>query len=79
MAADGADGSKARSQLKRILLHADMLRDDDAMGRDRSELSPTLRSVDEHPYTIFYYPHDDAIEIARVLPTKRDINRESHI
>ena len=66
----------ARDQITRILAHADMLRDFPEMGLDRSRLAPALRSVVEQPYVIFYYPHDDRIEIVRVFHGRQDIEAE---
>ena len=66
----------AKNQIKRILLHADVLREQPFLGRDRSPLSPNLRSTVERPYTIFYYPQDDEIEIVRILANRRDIELE---
>ena len=66
----------AKNQIGRILMHADVLRDQPFLGRDRSPLSPNLRSIVERPYTIFYYPQDDEIEIVRILANRRDIEPE---
>ena len=66
----------AKNQIKRILMHADVLRDQPFIGKDRSPLSPNLRSIVERPYTIFYYPKDDQIEIVRILANRRDIEPE---
>ena len=65
-----------KNQIKRILMHADVLRDQRFLGRDRSPLSPDLRSIVERPYTIFYYPQDEEIEIVRILANRRDIEPE---
>ena len=44
----------ARKQIRRILDHVEALRDFPQMGADRSLLAPSLRSVIEAPYVIFY-------------------------
>lgn len=67
------DPGAARRQLKRILEHADKLRDFPEMGRSRSRLAPTLRSIVEGSYVIFYYPRDARIEVARILHGHQDI------
>lgn len=63
----------ARDQVARILARFDQLLDFPAMGVDRSRLAPSLRSIVEAPYIVFYYAHDDRVEIARVLHGHRDI------
>jgi len=45
------------------------------MGRDRSDLAPSLRSIPEGNYMIFYRIAGDDIEIVRVLHGARDIER----
>lgn len=65
--------TKADSQLKPILTHADMLRDFPIMGHDRSRLDEGLRSIVERPFVVFYYAHDTAIIIARVIHQRQDI------
>ena len=66
----------ARKQVKRILIHAEMLRDYPEIGFDRSRLAASLRSVIEKPYVVFYYPRDDRIEIVRVFHGHQDIEAE---
>ncbi len=43
------------------------------MGRERSELSPRLRSFVVGRHIIFYRPLDNGVEIARVLDGARDL------
>ena len=57
-------------------MHADMLRDFPELGTDRTALRPSLRSVIERPYVIFYFPRDDRIEIVRVFHEQQDIEGE---
>ena len=45
------------------------------IGRARPELWPDLRSFAVGKYVIFYRPHEDGIEIVRVLHGMRDIVR----
>ena len=72
-----SDSTRAAvNQVKRILMHADMLRDRPDMGTDRTALRPSLRSVVERPYVIFYFPRDDRIEIVRVFHERQDIEGE---
>lgn len=44
-------------------------------GRERSELTPGLRSFAVEPYTIFYRPHQ-GIEIVRVMHGSQDITED---
>ena len=74
IAADNPDA--ARNQITRILTRADMLRDFPEMGLDRSRLAPSLRSIVEQPYVVFYYPRDYQIEIVRVFHGRQDIEAE---
>jgi toxin ParE1/3/4 len=46
------------------------------MGRARPELQKGLRGFPHGWYTIFWRPHDDAIEIIRVLHQRQDVERE---
>lgn len=44
------------------------------MGRERRELSPGIRSwPTSTPYTLFYFPDEQGIIVARVLHHARDI------
>jgi toxin ParE1/3/4 len=43
------------------------------MGRERSELGQTVRSLPFKRYVIFYRPITDGIEIVRVLHSARDV------
>jgi toxin ParE1/3/4 len=42
------------------------------MRRVRTELSPDLRAVIVHPYTLFYRVSGDEVEVVRVLHERRD-------
>src|SRR4051812_43635246 len=55
---------EARTQV--LLLHPEM-------GRQREELLPTLRSIPEGRYIVFYRIAGTNIEIVRVLHGSRDI------
>lgn len=44
------------------------------VGRQRSELDPSIRSFAVGSYVIFYREGDDGIEVARVLHGRRDIS-----
>ena len=55
--------------LQKARLHAEL----PLMGRPRNDLRPGLRSFVVHPYTIFYRPAGDTIEVVRVLHGRRDI------
>jgi toxin ParE1/3/4 len=48
--------------------------DEALMWRSRDEVTPGLRSVLVHPYTIFYRINDDVVEIVRVLHERRDFS-----
>jgi toxin ParE1/3/4 len=43
------------------------------LGRERPELAAGLRSHPVERYILFYQPQPDAIEVARVLHSSRDI------
>ena len=46
------------------------------IGRDRSDLSPNLRSFVVSPYVIFFRPTASGVEIARVLHGRRNITAD---
>ena len=46
------------------------------MGRERSDLSPNLRSFVVSPYLIFFRQTTSGVEIARVLHGRRNITGE---
>lgn len=49
------------------------------MGRERPELSPGIRSwPTSTPYTLFYFPDDQGVVVARVLHHARDIQAIDH-
>ena len=50
-----------------------LLADAPGMGRARPELLPNLRSFPLGSYLLFYRPHDNGIEVVRVLHGARDI------
>jgi toxin ParE1/3/4 len=66
----------ASGQAERILKTAHGLCDFPDIGRARPHLSPALRSVVQGSYVVFYYLHDDRIEVVRVLHSRMDIERE---
>lgn len=43
------------------------------IGRSRDELRPRLRSFPVGPYTLFYRPASDGIELIRVVHAARDL------
>ncbi|MBW4614857.1 MAG: type II toxin-antitoxin system RelE/ParE family toxin [Desmonostoc vinosum HA7617-LM4] len=45
------------------------------MGRERSELAPSLRSFLVKSYLIFYRPIEEGIEIVRILHGSQDIEK----
>ena len=46
------------------------------IGRDRSALSPGIRSIVAYPYVIFYMVEPDAIVVVRVIHGSMDIDAE---
>lgn len=44
-----------------------------AMGFERTELRPNLRSFPVGNYIVFYLPSDEGIEVVRVLHGARDV------
>lgn len=52
------------------------LRDFPFMGRERSELSPNLRSILVRTFLIFYTVADDGILVLRVIDGRMDIDKE---
>ena len=51
-----------------------LLADNPEIGRERSELAPSLRSFPIGNYNIFYRPSKNGIDIVRVLSASRDID-----
>lgn len=43
------------------------------MGRSREELAPNLHSSHVGKYVIFYRPHDEGVEVLRVLHGARNL------
>ncbi|MEQ8694446.1 MAG: type II toxin-antitoxin system RelE/ParE family toxin [Gammaproteobacteria bacterium] len=70
------DPTAAGDQVERILTTADGLCDFPERGRSRPYLAPNLRSCVRDNYVVFYYPHADRIDVARVLHSKMDIEHE---
>ena len=61
----------ADSLLREIAQAAERLSAQSLRGRARDELSPGLRSVLAHPYTVFYRVRNGTVEIVRVLHERR--------
>lgn len=62
-------------------IEAEVIRllDHPQMGRERRELSPGIRSwPTSTPYTLFYFPDEQGIIVARVLHHARDIQAIDH-
>ncbi len=71
-----ADNPEAALRLvERLDQRCEGLADMPGMGRRRDDLSPTLRSVPEGSYVLFYRPLPDGsgVEILRVLHGARDL------
>lgn len=66
----------ARTEVSRIVRRAASLIDFPLLGTRRFQLAANLHALVEVPYVIFCYPHDDRIEIVRVLHGSRDIEAE---
>jgi plasmid stabilization system protein ParE len=64
----------ADRMLDQIEAEAIHLLDQPLMGRERSELSPGIRSwPTSTPYILFYFPNERGVIVARVLHHARDI------
>lgn len=62
-------------------IEAEVIRllDHPQIGRERRELSPGIRSwPTSTPYTLFYFPDEQGIIVARVLHHARDIQAIDH-
>lgn len=71
--------SAADRMLDQIESEAIRLLDQPLMGRERSELSPGMRSwPTSTPYILFYVPNDHGVIVARVLHHARDIPAIGH-
>ena len=65
----------ARKLIKEITNKFKFLRDHPQIGREQNTLLGTLRSFPVKNYIILYQPHDDGIEILRILHAARNIER----
>lgn len=69
----------ADRMLDQIEAEAIRLLDHPQMGRERRELSPGIRSwPTSTPYSLFYFPDEQGIIVARVLHHARDIQAIDH-
>ena len=69
----------ADRMLDQIETEASRLLNQPSMGRERSELSPGMRSwPTSTPYILFYFPDEQGIIVARVLHHARDIPAVEH-
>jgi plasmid stabilization system protein ParE len=69
----------ADRMLDQIEAEAIRLLDHPEIGRERRELSPGIRSwPTSTPYTLFYFPDEQGIIVARVLHHARDIQAIDH-
>ena len=69
----------ADRMLDQIVAQASRLLNQPLMGRDRRELAPGIRSwPTATPYILFYFSHEQAIVVARVLHHARDIAAIDH-
>ncbi len=69
----------ADRMLDQIEAEAIRLLDHPQMGRERRELSSGIRSwPTSTPYTLFYFPDEQGIIVARVLHHARDIQAIDH-
>ena len=69
----------ADRMLDQIEAEAIRLLDHPEMGGERRELSPGIRSwPTSTPYTLFYFPDEQGIIVARVLHHARDIQAIDH-
>ena len=68
------DNPAAASRLLLTVLEkCQLLSQHPAIGFDRSELLPKLRSFPVGNYIVFYLPANDGIEVVRVLHGARDV------
>ena len=76
-----AEGSVIAADRMLDQIEAEVIRllDHPQMGRERRELSPGVRSwPTSTPYTLFYFPDERGIIVARVLHHGRDIQAIDH-
>lgn len=64
----------ANGQLRAIDQATQRLREWPFSGRARDELRPSIRSVVVNPFVVFYRVTPAAVEIVRVLHSRRDID-----
>ena len=69
-----ASARTAEEYLRKIRLTCERIRTRPLSGRTRNELMPGLRSVLVLPYVVFYRAAGSAVEIARVLHGRRDLD-----
>lgn len=74
-----ADDSEQQADLFLDLLDAKLalLATQPAMGRERPELAPRLRSFPVQRYVVFYRALRDGIDVLRVLHSARDVTRQN--
>ncbi len=65
----------AENTLRLIGTKCALLAQTPALGRDRSDLHPRVRSFPVGNYVIFYRPIADGVEVIRVLHAARDVER----
>ena len=68
--------ASAERMLVRFSQRFDELREFPLLGRDRSELGPSLRGLLMDGYIAFYIVEAERIVIVRVIDGRRDIERE---
>jgi toxin ParE1/3/4 len=62
----------AETLLQEIDAAISKLRSEPLMGTLRPELLPELRVIFIHPYSLFYRPTEETIEIARIVHERRE-------
>ncbi len=67
------DPSAANRVLDEVGDRLDLLLESPLMGRQRPELGLGLRSFPSGRYLIFYVPHEDMVQVVRVLHGARDV------
>lgn len=63
--------------IERIIVAAGLLAERPLIGRERSEISPGLRTFPVAPYVIFYRPLADGPRVMRVVRGHHDTDRVS--
>ena len=74
--AENGDPNAAAGQIERLWSAFERLCTFPEQGRKRDLLAPGLYSLVAGNYVVFYLPHDDRIEIVRVIHGRRDIEQE---